>query len=93
MIKIVLWCLGNYLKSSGAESILIEIGTFGVSVVETVLNGRHYTRSFKGLSLLKEALTRLQWTELFKDESHAIKHRRILEVVEQLEANVSKRKR
>ena len=56
MTKIALGCLGKYLKGSGAESILIESGTFGVNVVETVLNGRHYTRSFKGLSLLKEAL-------------------------------------
>ena len=93
MIKFVLGCLGKYLKSSGAESILIESGTFVVNVVESVLNGRHYSMSYKGLSLMKEALSRLQWTGFFKEESNAIIHRRTLEVVELLKANLSKRKR
>ena len=91
MTKVALGCLGKYLKSSGAESILIESGTFGVNVVESVLNGRHYTRSFKGLALLKEALSRLQWAEFFKEESNANKHRRTLDIVEQLKASVSKK--
>jgi len=38
MTKIALGCLGKYLKGSGAESIL-ESGTFGLNVVESVLRG------------------------------------------------------
>ena len=37
---------------------------FGVNVVESVLNGRHYVRSLKGMLLLREIM--LQWCEFFK---------------------------
>ena len=37
---------------------------FGVNVVESVLNGRHYVRSLKGKLLLREII--LQWCEFFK---------------------------
>lgn len=59
MAKVALGCLGKFLKGSGAESILVESTVFGVNVVETVLNGKHYTRSLKGMQLLKEAMLRL----------------------------------
>ena len=72
----------KYLKSSGAERMFIENGTFGVNVVESVLNCRHYTRSFKGLALLKEAMSRLQLAEFFKEELHAVRHRDALHIVE-----------
>ena len=56
MVKVALRCVGKYLKGSGAESILLESGTFGVLVVDSVLGGINYSRSLKGLQLLKEAL-------------------------------------
>ena len=39
MAKVALGCLGKYLKGSGAESILVESGIFGVNVVESILTG------------------------------------------------------
>ena len=91
MAKIALGCIGKYLKGSGAENILIESGTFGVNVVVSVLNGRHYTRSLKGLQLLKEALIRLQWAEFFKKESNVLTHRKLLDKIENMKNNISKK--
>lgn len=36
MIKVLLACIGKYLRGSGAESILIESGAFGVDTTEQV---------------------------------------------------------
>ena len=66
MIKVVLNCREKYLQGGGAETIWIESGTFGVNVVQSVLNGRHYVRSVKGMTILSEALQRIQWMEFFK---------------------------
>ena len=41
MMKIVLGCLGKYLRGSGAESIWTENSIFGLNVVESVLTGRN----------------------------------------------------
>ena len=48
MANIALGCVGKYLKGSSADSILVESSVFGVNVVETVLNGEHFTKSLKG---------------------------------------------
>ena len=37
MAKVALGCIGKYIKSSGAENILIESCIFGVNVVESVI--------------------------------------------------------
>ena len=91
MAKVALGCIGKYLKSSGAESILIESGTFGVNVVESVMNGRHYNRSLKGLQLLKEAMSRLQWAEFFKKESNVVKHKPTMLIVEKMRNSIRKK--
>ena len=70
MAKVALGCLGKYLKGSGAETIFVESATFGVNVVDNVLCGKNYNRSFTGLQLLKEALLRLQWDAFFKDSDN-----------------------
>ena len=44
MAKVVLGCLGKYLKESGAENILVESCVFGVNVVDLVLEARNYSR-------------------------------------------------
>ena len=44
MAKVVLGCLGKYLKESGAENILVESCLFGVNVVDSVLEARNYSR-------------------------------------------------
>ena len=39
--------LGKYLRNNGAESIWIKTVFFGPNVVQSVLQGTHYVRSFK----------------------------------------------
>ena len=65
MIRVVLGCIGKYLAGSGAESIWIESKAFGMNVVESVLNGKNYSRSLKGISQMAECMQRLQLTEFF----------------------------
>ena len=74
MAKVALYCLGKYLRGSGAENILTESDNLDVSVVESVLNGRNYSMSDR-LQLLKEALSRLQWDEFFPKDSKMDKYR------------------
>lgn len=60
MAKIVLGCLGKYLRGSGISSVFVECSIFGVNVVESVLQGKNYVRGVKGMMILGECLFRLQ---------------------------------
>ena len=66
LIKVVLGAIGKYIDGCGAETILVESGAFGKNVVKSVLEGSHYTRSMKGLTMLCECVERLQWADFFK---------------------------
>jgi hypothetical protein len=88
MAKIALGCLGKYLKGSGAENILVESSVFGVNVVETVLTGKHYARSIKGVQLLKEALLRLQLEAFFK-QCDLTKYAENLDLLVEMKAKVA----
>ena len=89
MAKVVLGCVGKYLKGSGAESILVESGTFGVNVVDSVLGSINYSRSLKGLQLLKEALLRLQWEAFFKEGDNVQVHKEHLDVLVDLKGKIA----
>lgn len=89
MAKVSLGCLGKYLKGSGAESILVESATFGVNVVDSVLCGKNYIRSFKGLQFLKEALLRLQWQAFFEQGDNVQVHKEQLDMLEDLKEKVA----
>lgn len=66
LAKIMLACIGKYLKGSGADVIFMECSVFGPNVAESVLNGTNYARSLKAFVLLSETLRRLQLREFFK---------------------------
>ena len=48
-------------KYSGAENIWVDSAIFGINVVDSVLSGKNYVRSVKGMQLLAEVMSRLQW--------------------------------
>lgn len=48
---------------------MIETQTFGPGVVDQVLNGSNYARSFKGFTMIAEAPQRLQIQEFMKGMS------------------------
>ena len=57
---------GKYLRNNGAESIWTQNSEFGPNEVQSVLDGTHYARSFKGIILQYKKMERLQWLVLFK---------------------------
>lgn len=54
MTKIVLSCLGKYLRGSGISNVFIECSVF------VVLNGKNYIRRVKGMFVLGETMFRVQ---------------------------------
>lgn len=57
----------------------MESCVFGVNVIESVLDAKNYSRSLKGMELLKEALCRLQWKEFFEQGGNAAQYSEHLE--------------
>lgn len=91
MAKVALGCLGKNLKGSGAEIILTESSVFGPNVVESVLNGKNYVRSLKGLQLLKEAFSRLQWAEFLRQNGKMQKYKSQLDILVEMRTKVAEK--
>ena len=54
------------LCMSGAESVWLEAGVYGPSVIQnSILNGGHYNRSLDAQKLLAESMQRLLYKEFF----------------------------
>ena len=67
LIKTFLASIGKYLSGSGCRAIWTENKVFGLDVVQSVLSRSDYERSVKGVTLLGECISRLQWVEFLKD--------------------------
>ena len=65
--KAVIVCVGRFLEDIGVDSVLVANEIFGPSVVSTnVMNGSCYERAKRGMTLLSEAMNRLQLVQFFK---------------------------
>ena len=65
-VKMLLKCIGKSLQGSGAESILLNAGGYGPTIIDgSILNGKHYNRALEGLSALAESMHRLIYKEFF----------------------------
>ena len=64
--RILLKCQGKYLRGSGIDDALIARSVFGSGVIETVLNGTHYVRSFAGVLIVEDIVMKLLWQEFWK---------------------------
>lgn len=62
-----------------------------MNVVEAVLGGKHYTRSFKVIQLLKEDLVRLQLAEFFK-QNGLTKYEDQLDLIVRLKVQITQKK-
>ena len=58
--KVIICCLGAYLETCGIKHIFVEQEIFGPGVVNTVMNGGHYVRGKRGMTLLAETMEQLQ---------------------------------
>ena len=92
LIKVTLGAIGKYIDGCGAETILIESGAFGKNVVRSVLEGTHYTRSLKDLTMLCECIQRLQWAEFFRVKGVG-KYKAELELLKCIKGCVSEKDR
>lgn len=91
MTKVALGCIGKFLKDSGAQTIFVESTMFGPNVVESVLSGSNYVRSFKGMQCLKEALERLQLASFFKSSSSSNNYHKEISVIQDLKKSLTDR--
>ena len=66
MLGPLLHCIGKFIKINGFFDTLIETGTFGVKTAEEVVGGTHYVRSFRGMSILLEALLKRNGKKLME---------------------------
>ena len=64
--KILITCTGKFLEESGVENVFVENEIFGPGVVKTVMNGGHYVRGKRGMTLISEALHRLQISQFIE---------------------------
>ena len=69
MEKTIIACIGKYLQGSGVDSIFTNNRVFGSSVVINVLDGGHYTRGIRGLSIYAEVMQRLKLWSFFEHHS------------------------
>ena len=60
MEKVVIACCGKYLEESGIGDVLVENEIFGPGVIKSVMDGGHYVRSKRGMSIISEAMEHLQ---------------------------------
>ena len=69
--KIVYGCVGSFLEPSGISSILVELECFGSSVIDSVMGGKDYVRSKKGLSSINEAILNLMFCEFMSSSEYS----------------------
>ena len=58
--KTVISYLGTYLESSSIQNLLVEEKVYGPAVINSVMSGRNYIRGKSGISLIAEAMEKLQ---------------------------------
>ena len=58
-------CIDKYIQGSGIVGSLQQAKVFGVNIVDTVLNGINYKRSFKGYLILANAIKK--WELFFEN--------------------------
>jgi len=80
------------VRGGGAENIWIENSAFGINVVESVLAGSNYIRSFKGMMMLSDTMNRLRWCEFFK-ENEVLKYKAELKLLTDIKRAVANKKR
>lgn len=69
LLKVLLACVGKYLRDSGVEDLFVETKAYGVCTINQVMNGTSYARSMKGFQMLGEALRRIQLEAFFLENA------------------------
>ena len=80
------------VPGGGAANIWIDNSAFGINIVESVLAGSNYIRSFKGMMMLSDTMNRLRWCEFFK-ENEVLKYKAELKLLTDIKRAVANKKR
>ena len=86
--KVVLACIGLYLRNSGASEIIVETETMGPRSAESALNGNHYARAVRVIGMLCEVMQTLQW-RAFLDQCDKAKYSALFSVIKRLQLSVN----
>ena len=54
-------CVGKYLRGSGMEDAFVETEILVLKIVQSVMEGSHYVRAFRGLLIAAEAVESMKW--------------------------------
>lgn len=57
--------MGMHIKDSGVFEALVETEVFCPKVVESALHGNDYSRGVRGMSIIAEAIQRIQYQQFF----------------------------
>ena len=66
MAKAAQHSIGKLIKHTGLDDALVEIGDFGIKIIESVTSGSQYDRPLRELLILEDALEALQWKSFWK---------------------------
>ena len=89
--KVVLACIGLYLRGSGACEIIVETETMGPHSAESALNGNHYSRAVRVIGMLCEVMQTLQWRAFF-DQYDSEQYSQLFLVFKRLQSSVYEEK-
>ena len=64
--------MGKFLEDVGVDSVFVANEIFGPNIVTSVMNGSHNVHAKHGMTLLSEAISRLQLMQLFKQKDCSI---------------------
>ena len=54
-------CVGKYLRGSGMDDAFVETEILVLKIVQSVMEGSHYVRAFRGLLIAAEAVESMKW--------------------------------
>ena len=52
----------------------METNTFGVQILESVINGNHYDRSLRGFLIIEDALESMKWKAFWATSGKSLEH-------------------
>ena len=86
-----MWCntVLESIRGSGLDDALVEIQVFGKKVIEQVLNGTHYIRILRAISILVDSINRLKW-DAFWENNKKEKYKETLPLLETFYYQVTK---
>ena len=89
LTKIFCVCIGMFLEGSGARNIIAESGTFGIYVIDIVMNGTKYTKSVKRLMILCESLQRIKIMTFLIENKHYKRDESMINLIKNINSLIS----